>query len=212
MVKYKWWILAAEAVKCHEQANGGKTFPVSAKTPMSSMEKKLLNDLFHLDIKSEEEFLERLNAKNTDTAKILTNKKAKYFRPMQCNKCAHVYRGEYFEEHVKIHKRDFDQTRSLDHMKNEVPKHPFFGTQVGVESSAFNTTKYKSASALDCTRNYLLRLIVKEKRLVPPQWWLLATQAVFNYELRHNKQIVPGDQPVDDVMMHNLKKFYDDDA
>ena len=39
MVKYKWWILAAEAVKCHEQANGGKTFPVSPKTPMSSTEK-----------------------------------------------------------------------------------------------------------------------------------------------------------------------------
>ena len=97
-------------------------------------------------------------------------------------------------------------------MSNEVPKHPFFGTQVGVESGVFNTIKYKSASALDCTRNYLLRLIVKEKRLVPPQWWLLATQAVYNYELRHNTQIVPGDQPVDDVMLHNLKKFYDDDA
>ena len=65
---------------------------------------------------------------------------------------------------------------------------------------------------LDCARNYLLRLIVKEKRLVPPQWWLLATQAVYNYELRHNKKIVSGDQLVDDVMMYNLKKFYDDDA
>ena len=73
MVKYKWWILAAEAVKCHEQANGGKTFPVSPKAPMSSTEKKILNDLYDLDIRSEEEFLERLNAENTDTAKILTN-------------------------------------------------------------------------------------------------------------------------------------------
>ena len=108
MVKFKWWIIAAEAVKCYEQTTGGKTFPVSAKTPMSSSEKKILNDLYHWDIKCEEEFLDRLNANDSDTAKILANKKARYFRPMQCNKCAHVYRGEYFEEHVKIHKRDLD--------------------------------------------------------------------------------------------------------
>ena len=65
---------------------------------------------------------------------------------------------------------------------------------------------------LDCTRNYLLRLVVKEKRLVPPQWWLLATQAVYNYELRHNKQINSGDQPADEFMLSNLKFFYNDDA
>ena len=97
-------------------------------------------------------------------------------------------------------------------MSNEVPVQPFFGTQVGVASGVFHTTKNKSASVLDCTRNYLLRLIVKERRLVPPQWWLLATQAVYNHELRHNKQIVSGDQPVDHVMLLNLQKFYDDDA
>ena len=73
MVKFKWWILAAEAVKSYEQATGGKTFPVNAKTPMSSTEKKILNDLYDLDIRSEEEFLGRLNANDTDTAKILTN-------------------------------------------------------------------------------------------------------------------------------------------
>jgi len=78
-------------------------------------------------------------------------------------------------------------------MSNEVPVKPFFGTQVGVESGVFHTTKNKSASVLDCTRNYLLRLIVKEKRLVPPQWWLLATQAVYNYEFRNNKHINAGD-------------------
>ena len=79
MVKFKWWILAAQAVKCYEQATGGKTFPVNAKTPMSVTEKKLLNDLYHWDIKCEEEFLKRLNTKDSDTSKILTNKKARYF-------------------------------------------------------------------------------------------------------------------------------------
>ena len=71
MVKRKWWILAAEAVKCYEQTTGGKTFPVDAKTPMSIIEKKILNDLYHWDIKSEEEFLSRLNVNDPDTAKIL---------------------------------------------------------------------------------------------------------------------------------------------
>ena len=93
-----------------------------------------------MDIRSEEEFLERLNAENTDTAKILTNKNCRYINPMQCNKCGHVYRGKYFKDHVKIHKRDLDSTKPLDHMSNEVPKHPFFGTQVGVETGALNTT------------------------------------------------------------------------
>ena len=96
MVKHQWWILAAEAVRCYEQAAGGKKFPVSAKTPMSITEKQLLFNLFYWEIRSEEEFLERLNANDTDTAAILTNKKARYFHPMQCNKCGHVYRREYF--------------------------------------------------------------------------------------------------------------------
>ena len=140
MVKFKWWILAAEAVKSYEQATGGKTFPVNAKTPMSSTEKKILNDLYDLDIRSEEEFLERLNAENTDTAKILTNYNCRYINPIQCNKCGHVYRGKYFKEHIKIHKRDLHLTKSLDHTSFEVPTAPFFGTQVGVETGVFNTT------------------------------------------------------------------------
>ena len=69
---------------------------MNAKTPMSVTEKKILNDLFHWDIKREEEFLERLNANDTDTAKILTNQNCRYYKPMQCNKCGHVYRGKYF--------------------------------------------------------------------------------------------------------------------
>ena len=107
---------------------------------MSVTEKKILNDLFHLEIKCETELLERLNANDTDTAKILTNNKARYFRPMQCNTCAHVYRGEYFEEHVKIHNNYFAKTKSLDHMSDEVPTAPFFGTKVGVEISVFHKT------------------------------------------------------------------------
>ena len=97
-------------------------------------------------------------------------------------------------------------------MSDEVPTAPFFGTQEGDESGVLHKTFNKSASVLDCTRNYLLRLIVKERRLVPPQWWLLATQAVYNHELRHNKQIVSGEKPADEDMLHNLKFFYNDDA
>ena len=58
MMRYRWWVLAAEAIRCFEQAPEGRPFLVPTRT-MSNKQEKLSQDLF--DAQPEAIFLQELN-------------------------------------------------------------------------------------------------------------------------------------------------------
>ena len=58
MMRFKWWILASEAVRCFEQAPEGRSFPIPTKSLSCKLEKSIEN-LF--DVQPEEKFLQELS-------------------------------------------------------------------------------------------------------------------------------------------------------
>ena len=83
MMRYRWWVLAAEAIRCFEQAPEGRPFPVPTRT-MSKKQEKLIQDLF--DVQPETIFLQKLN-NDDDTLEgskpsNLSNMKARYKKPV----------------------------------------------------------------------------------------------------------------------------------
>ena len=70
-----------------------------------------------------------------------------------------------------------------------IPRKPFFGTTRDHDSSfVYRSDDPKVEYCnLDSVRYYLQRLIVVENVRIPRQWWQLATQAVYNYEVTHDE-------------------------
>ena len=69
--------------------------------------------------------------------------------------------------------------------QHDVPSAPFFGGGSKIEakkSFTVNNLDGKPQHHLDSAMNYILRLIVKEKCVIPLEWWPLAARAAFNYE------------------------------
>ena len=57
--------------------------------------------------------------------------------------------------------------------------------------------------------NYILRLIVKEKCVIPLEWWPLAARAAFNYEWTTGTLMQAPTQPISEAQLRNLECFFD---
>ena len=79
----------------------------------------------------------------------------------------------------------------LNKFGNLPPSDPFFGDFYGEKTTGISVKKPrdKCVSIIESTKNYLLRLIIVDKVIIPFKWWLLAAHAVYDYELREGKQI-----------------------
>ena len=57
--------------------------------------------------------------------------------------------------------------------------------------------------------NYILRLIIKEKCVIPLEWWPLAARAAFNYEWTTVTLMQVPTQPMSEEQLSNLECFFD---
>ena len=140
---------------------------------------------------------------------------------MQCDICGHVQCDGNFKRHAasrEVRKNLHGERKDAAPINHQdpvaVPRKPFFGTSENYSNDYVyrsddpSTTSY----SLESVRNYLLRLIVKDKVRIPRQWWSLATQAVFNYEVTHDRQIQELDKHsyASKTQLKNLIMFYID--
>ena len=57
--------------------------------------------------------------------------------------------------------------------------------------------------------NYILRLIIKEKCVIPLEWWQLAARAAFNYEWTTGTLMQVPTRPMSEEQLRNLECFFD---
>ena len=57
--------------------------------------------------------------------------------------------------------------------------------------------------------NYILRLIIKEKCVIPLEWWPLAARAAFNYEWTTGTLMQTPTRPMSAEQLGNLECFFD---
>ena len=179
-------MLASEAVLCYENQN--EIIP-NPTTPLTDNELYQLRDLFDGTLSAEDYLLRQL----TDEKAVII-KARRAVKALQCDICGHVQRDGHFKRHassrevrMNLHGERNDAAPINHDDPVAVPRKPFFGTSQNY-SNEYVYRSYDTATtsySLESVRNYLLRLIVKDKVRIPRQWWILATQAVFNYEVTH---------------------------
>ena len=94
-------------------------------------------------------------------------------KPVQCSKCAHVYKRDFiFKRHLSIKShRNGKEAHKLGEL--EVPTEPFFGILGEYKNNLVYKPQGKSDEVLKSTKDYLLRLIEVERKRIPYKWWLL---------------------------------------
>ena len=60
--------------------------------------------------------------------------------------------------------------------------------------------------------NYILRLIIKEKCVIPLEWWPLAARAAFNYEWTTGTLMQAPTRPMSEEQLRNLECCFDGTA
>ena len=111
---------------------------------------------------------------------------------MQCSRCSHVI-FDHFKRHCKKHNKlkYMPIADEYNRYGNLPPSDPFFGDYYSEKTTGITvrTPREKCVNKIESTKNYLLRLIIVDKVIIPFKWWLLAAHAVYDYELRESKQI-----------------------
>ena len=197
---------------CHESRYNVK-LPVPT-TSITHDENTLLFDLFEGNIK-EEEYLRAQQEKENYI--VIRSKRPR--RALQCDICGHVHRGNHFQKHASskaLHGKYKDAAPLNHNDALAVPRKPFFGTSRGPADDYMYRSNDPRVSffSLNIVRDYLLHLIVIERKKIQRQWWPLATQAVFNYEIVHGhiKELGACNEPASETQLRNLVMFYYDKA